>query len=154
MICPHFVQFGSDYSLRPSKHTFNSSVQLIGYDKDVYLYFKEQEHLCGYDLHLTYSQNGHFPTFYVARSSGIASGLQAKLKSLLNKEFSLGDLWYMVPRLAKTLPRKRSAVQNQWKRDLRGRANGTIDSRYGCFLCYQLLFPLESVLFYILLILS
>ncbi|KAI9066342.1 alpha/beta-hydrolase [Trametes sanguinea] len=35
---------------------------LIGYDQDVFNYFREQEHLCGFDLNLTYPQNGHFPT--------------------------------------------------------------------------------------------
>lgn len=44
----------------------------------------------------------------------------------------------MIPRLASTLPKKRSEFQNQWKRDLRGRANGTVDRWYGCDLLTEM----------------
>jgi carboxypeptidase D len=124
----------------PTLWTIETYPQLIGYDRDVYLYFKEQEHLCGYDLNLTYPQNGYFPSLHATpptRES--AADLLARQKSGLRKLFPVNEASLKTPRLARLLSRKRSEFLGKWKRDLRGRPNGTIDGWYGCFLFEEML---------------
>ncbi|KAJ7027721.1 alpha/beta-hydrolase [Mycena alexandri] len=116
---------------------------LIGYDQQVFEYFREQTHLCGFDLNLTYPQNGHFPTLDLVRPTSNS----ALSESLLNPaEYRARTLRESVSTkftevhgsdaLLKRsdLQQRREVEHQQWKRDLSGRANGTIDPFYGCFL--------------------
>lgn len=106
--------------------------QLIGYDKDVYLYFKEQEHLCGYDLNLTYPQNGYFPSLKIIMpTERNISDFLAQRKTRFNMQSLTNE--------ASTRFAKRSDSRGPSKRDLTGRANGTIDGWYGCFLYDQMI---------------
>ncbi|KAI0822442.1 alpha/beta-hydrolase [Trametes gibbosa] len=108
---------------------------IIGYDQDVFEYFKEQHHLCGFDLNLTYPQVGTFPTL------NLTSGLRATLDA--SSSYSRVSTSLKDAIVAEYAERGRTASESdsvaehlrrrmEWKRDLSGRANGTIDPWYGC----------------------
>ncbi|KAH9945200.1 alpha/beta-hydrolase [Epithele typhae] len=107
---------------------------LIGYDEDVFNFFREQTHLCGFDLNFTYPQEGgHFPTLDLVRptaESALAKSVETRTR-ILRRAAALEkrDL---------VRPAAQEAARAQWKRDLSGRANGTIDPFYGCFLLDEL----------------
>ncbi|KAL5492153.1 hypothetical protein ACEPAI_3600 [Sanghuangporus weigelae] len=159
--------------------------QLIGYDTEVYEYFREQSHLCGYDLNLTYPQTGgHFPTINLNFTTGLPIGFNStdssSLASTSISEFKFAALppsqrpartsgSSLLPRglvdtlvaidgdgvlpgvrsqgytgmLSPRMLREREERREAWyamrggrtmsKRDLSGRANGTIDPWYACF---------------------
>ena len=94
-----------------------------------------RSHLCGFDLNLTYPQHGHFPTL-----NGIAGPLpsnssqRALKKSILKSALKTDDRMKRTNMNARNLELDIARMQkrDQWKRDLRGRANGTIDPWYGC----------------------
>ncbi|EKM51711.1 uncharacterized protein PHACADRAFT_177131 [Phanerochaete carnosa HHB-10118-sp] len=52
--------FGSnaEFKVMPTLTLIETYPQLIGYDTNVYDYFKQQSHLCGLDINLTYPQMG------------------------------------------------------------------------------------------------
>jgi carboxypeptidase D len=136
--------------------------QIINFDIDVYNYFKTQyvvsllsnyklhrddapyrEHLCKYDLNLTYPQNGHFPSLIdpnqtVSSDSLFSGGSLSKAKSaksswkrsIANKLAKRGSNSGLNARDIA----KREDKRQQWKRDLAGRPNGTLDPWYGCYL--------------------
>ncbi|KAF8576822.1 alpha/beta-hydrolase [Ramaria rubella] len=119
--------------------------QLIDYDPDVYNYFKEQHHLCGYDLNLTYPQDGHFPPLrpnQINSGSGIFEGVaRSQPRTLSRKAFR--SALALTSKSPSNLNKRELEVRAQrradWKRDLTGRANGTIDSFYQCFLLFELI---------------
>lgn len=124
--------------------------QFIGYDEEVYNYFKEQYvslnsillkddlrpfrfHLCGLDVNLTYPQNGVIaplqeihPTGRVFPSTGSGQAARSKLNQLARRSYPTENL------LAR---RDRDNAQALWKRNLSGRGNGTIDSWVGLIIC-------------------
>lgn len=98
-----------------------------------YLYCRH--HLCGYDLNLTYPQNGTFPTL------NYTSGQQAALNRVASHTTRAARSWKdtIVDKISKRQSTQgestyvsRSVKRSEWKRDLSGRPNGTIDSWYGC----------------------
>ncbi|KAE9404117.1 alpha/beta-hydrolase [Gymnopus androsaceus JB14] len=108
--------------------TLETYPEIIGFDPDVFQYFKEQEHLCGYDVNLTYPQKGIIPTI-IDPFSTTTSFSESQLQP-------------------QPLPRKRSLSRSALSaagslasrdldaatRNLTGRPNGTLDPMYGCFL--------------------
>jgi len=98
-----------------------------------------REHLCKYDLNLTYPQLGHFPSLIDPRQT---SNLTYSLSE--RKAKSPKSSWYsnIAQKFAEhshtSNPRATSRDINkrrqQWKRDLINRPNGTLDPHYGCFL--------------------
>ncbi|KAI0634125.1 alpha/beta-hydrolase [Trametes polyzona] len=109
---------------------------IIGYDQDVFDYFKEQHHLCGFDLNLTYPQHGTFPTLNptkglrqtlraddIVHTRALTSWKDAILTEYAARRRSNPASFDTVDRLQR---------RSEWKRDLSGRANGTIDPWYGC----------------------
>ena len=96
-------------------------------------YFDRRSHLCGFDLNLTYPQHGHFPTLNPVVSN--AANDKRALKRDLVKSALSADAHM---KRSKVTPRSlepgstRFQKREQWKRDLTGRANGTIDPWYGC----------------------
>ncbi|KAJ7186610.1 Alpha/Beta hydrolase protein, partial [Mycena filopes] len=117
----------------PTVTTIETYPQLIGYDPDVYNYFQTQEHLCGYDLNFTYPQNGHFPTLrdplFGSSIFGVPGARSARsLKTLAEQSRRLSTV------------DKRGLMQRHAssKRDLTGRANGTLDPWYGCLINKEL----------------
>jgi carboxypeptidase D len=96
------------------------------------LYFKEQEHLCGYDLNLTYPQKGYFPSLDITMpTERNISDFLARRKTRFNMQSFTNE--------ASARFAKRSDSRGPSKRDLTGRANGTIDGWYGCFLYDEML---------------
>ncbi|KAL5537214.1 hypothetical protein ACEPAF_1037 [Sanghuangporus sanghuang] len=144
-----------EYEELPMLSVIETYPQLIGYDPEVYEYFREQAHLCGYDFNLTYPQTSKFPpvgptqqSTEQARALQLASrppalirkNLLAIARGVENPETGL------VKRQAPPTHQEveeRERRRREWikgkrsekrKRDLTGRANGTIDPFYGCSL--------------------
>ncbi|KAF8521294.1 alpha/beta-hydrolase [Gautieria morchelliformis] len=118
--------------------------QLIDYDPAVYNYFKEQRHLCGYDLNLTYPQAAPFPPLrpnQISSGSGLFQGAARTPRALTKEAFR--SAFARAPESPSSLSKRDLAVRAQkreaWKRDLSQRPNGTIDPFYQCFLLFELL---------------
>lgn len=117
-------------------------------------------HLCGYDFNLTYPQQGKFPPVPQSGApvdEARATELRKRSQSrFLNKRFKA--LAYSVEARdvgivrRETIPTRAEIETREYKRrawlakknnllqdrDLSGRANGTIDPWYGCFLTDEL----------------
>ncbi|KAI0773295.1 alpha/beta-hydrolase [Trametes elegans] len=108
--------------------------QLIAYDPEVFECFREQEHLCRYDLNLTYPQNGHFPSLNLvlpadtARNGWADDGESRARMTLLRR-----DSANSAAKQARSVGHARPA-----KRDLSLRTNRTIDPWYGCYMFDEL----------------
>ena len=125
---------------RPS----TSSFSILSIYRDV-LTSRRRSHLCGFDLNFTYPQQSKFPTVDLkvepafingsARTTRfISNAAHRQLKTNVVKQSLNAGLF---PRLEDVHKRdahnaKRFERRDQWKRDLSGRANGTIDPWYGC----------------------
>ncbi|KAJ3547334.1 hypothetical protein NM688_g5411 [Phlebia brevispora] len=121
----------------PTLTVIQTYPQLIGYDPDVFKYFQEQSHLCGYDINLTYPQDGHFPTLnpqVSTASDSVRISKRATKKRLLKNALEADAPMKRSNISARSLEldHERARRKEQWKRDLTGRANGTIDPWYGC----------------------
>ncbi|KAJ8469599.1 hypothetical protein ONZ45_g16841 [Pleurotus djamor] len=148
------IAAGQVFELLPALSVIETYPQIIGYDTEVYEYFKEQNHLCGYDVNLTYPQNGIIPSIPVTQPTQREIPYYLQQHSLLHtltRRDGSPSSWMSSKRAfnqeverrylesgggADTSIRKRDrhAKREAWKRDLTGRANGTIDPWYGCFL--------------------
>ncbi|KAG1831383.1 Alpha/Beta hydrolase protein [Suillus variegatus] len=135
------IASGETFELLPVLSVIETYPQVIGYDTDVFEYFREQEALCGYDLTLEYPQNGHFPTLNYTPgdnpSSMSASRRYRARQGQFSKKLFLAEMEQKYnARLAKRTTslskHERLRARDAWKRDLAGRANGTIDAWYGC----------------------
>ncbi|KAI0767256.1 alpha/beta-hydrolase [Fomes fomentarius] len=108
---------------------------IVGYDHDVFNYFREQHHLCGYDLNLTYPQTGGvFPTLTLRKPSKAASRgsvSAASWREAISAEYTARALNAPAEKRA-DFHERRAVEREQWKRDLSQRANGTLDPWYGC----------------------
>ncbi|KAI0798571.1 Alpha/Beta hydrolase protein [Irpex lacteus] len=139
---------GVVFEILPTLTVIETFPQPIGYDPEVYEYFKTQNHLCGLDLNLTYPQQGKFPTLELlvepayynidASTKTFASNAaHRKLKASVLKQSLDAGLFPRLEELAKrddkdSETKRRLAKRDAWKRDLKGRPNGTIDPWYGC----------------------
>ncbi|KAI0664279.1 alpha/beta-hydrolase [Cubamyces menziesii] len=150
------------FELLPTVTTLETYPQLIGYDPEVFEWFREQEHLCGYDLNLTYPQDGHFPDLQFVlptdpNRAGFIGLAQRKtfttsLTRLAVSSKHAGTPSVRVAEEHAKLARRAAHImagsadaaevrahqerdgKQAAKRDLSLRANGTIDPWYGCFL--------------------
>ncbi|KAJ7202096.1 alpha/beta-hydrolase [Mycena pura] len=123
----------------PTLTTIETYPQLINYDPEVYDYFKAQEHLCGYDLNLTYPQNGLFPTlrrphrstnpapanYSLNRRAGYKTTVAAFRTELANKA---------ITNLKKRELQEREERRVLWKRSIAERPDDTLDPFYRCSL--------------------
>lgn len=127
------------FELLPSLSVIETFPQLIGYDKDVYKYFKEQSHLCGFDLNLTYPQRGLLPDVQLIaptqRQVPFALDTLSRKSSFFKEVFRRSQS--ADQSLSRLTRRDREERKNAWKRDLSLRENGTIDPWYGCLLLYE-----------------
>ncbi|KAF8967659.1 Alpha/Beta hydrolase protein [Flammula alnicola] len=122
------------FELLPALSVLETYPQIIGYDQDVYNYFKLQTDLCGFNITLTYPQHGIIPdvnfTFPTERF--------IPWKERLSRKSFMKELTRRTAEESKSIAlRKREAREAErelYKRDLSLRANGTIDPWYGCFL--------------------
>ena len=102
-------------------------------------------HLCGYDLNLTYPQNGTFPTLnppFPDHNVQFRSIRQKSQKTMLFMDAFKQDALERRSGISKrdaAVEEARFAKRDQWKRDLSGRANGTIDPWYECDVYDELL---------------
>ncbi|PIL29080.1 hypothetical protein GSI_09128 [Ganoderma sinense ZZ0214-1] len=117
---------------------------IIGYDKDVFNYFRAQHHLCGFDLNLTYPQTGGtFPTLETTpgyrialrdarrSKSDLSSHRHHRRRSPLKKLPSSRGFRALVDR--SNDDSHREAKRSQWKRDLTELTDsGTLNPWYGC----------------------
>lgn len=92
--------------------------------------------LCGYDLNLTYPQEGHFPSLNPPFPEGfiLASGTKATKKAFFQQTL-LRDAQEHRSGSAKRgldITEAQLRKREQWKRDLSGRAKGTLDPQYLC----------------------
>ncbi|KAJ3721074.1 alpha beta-hydrolase [Lentinula raphanica] len=144
------VGSGPEFQDLPAVTVIETYPQLINYDPEVFKYFEEQSHLCGYDVNLTYPQNGTIPTLkyvpsiYDSDDASSFSNRQKFSKNFRNRSFrsrllsrfqERSEMEELRPFTKSTHFRKREERRQEWvrsKRDLTGRANGTIDTRYGC----------------------
>ncbi|KAK7025021.1 carboxypeptidase [Favolaschia claudopus] len=118
------------FELLPTVSILETFPQLIGYDPEVYNYFKEQEHLCGFDVNLTYPQNGIIPTI------GFTNARDRDVPFLQKTKYAKRGLVSEISeRYAQLEASDRHSIGRQReKRDLSLRANGTLDPWYGCAL--------------------
>jgi carboxypeptidase D len=118
--------------------------QLIGYDPAVYQYFKTQHRLCGYDVNVTYPQTaGTFPTLQIYFPQNDETPIRERWlsrQSITTKSFFVSALKDRHAQLTAGIDKReeRAAQAAQWKRDLAGRSNGTIDTWYYCDLFDEL----------------
>ncbi|THU97262.1 alpha/beta-hydrolase [Dendrothele bispora CBS 962.96] len=127
-------------------NTLEAWPQIINFDPDVLQYFRVQEHLCGYDVNLTYPQQGIIPTLTDPFTTGFVYGavngttdFRQRSRSRLGYSNSLrfADRLSTTGQGRRSLhsPREvREEAARAWKRDLSARPNGTLDPFYGCFL--------------------
>ncbi|KAF7290334.1 Carboxypeptidase [Mycena chlorophos] len=124
----------------PTLTTIETYPQLISYDPDVYEYFREQQHLCGYDLNFTYPETAHFPTLNDPSFGSTIDADAARFKSLKQLVAQNGRYASSVEDAeSKRELAMREENRQAWKRDLSGRPNGTIDPYYGCYIYFELL---------------
>ncbi|KIM79111.1 hypothetical protein PILCRDRAFT_823685 [Piloderma croceum F 1598] len=118
--------------------------QIIDFNTDVFNYFRTQEHLCKYDLNLTYPQNGYFPTLIDPRQTVSAdSPFFPSSASKAKTSFRRAITQQYAKRNSKTGLTARAIIKREeerqrWTRDLTNRPNGTLDPWYGCFLWEEL----------------
>ncbi|KAF8659838.1 hypothetical protein AX16_001723 [Volvariella volvacea WC 439] len=144
---------GPVFELLPAFSVVETFPQLIGYDVDVYEYLKEQNHLCGYDLNLTYPQDGILPPVpLVLPTARVVPGFEqhqfTNKKKFLSKLFSrAAALEAEVNELEKIdrVEKRGGLAKRAWieereekrlefKRDIGERQNGTLDPWYGCLI--------------------
>ncbi|KZW00798.1 alpha/beta-hydrolase [Exidia glandulosa HHB12029] len=115
--------------------------QIIGYDQEVFAYFRDKTHRCGYDLNLTYPQvGGFFPTLEAtlpadeARRTYFKQLAQDKSRALHKRNWhtEIAERALSRPSLGK---RDRVVKRDESKRVGRQRRDqGAVDPWYGCFL--------------------
>ncbi|KAF5315989.1 hypothetical protein D9758_018113 [Tetrapyrgos nigripes] len=152
---------GQEFELLPAVTVIETYPQIIGYDTEVYKYFKSQSHLCGYDVNLTYPQDGIIPSIALnlPTQRDVPFALQSRLKFAKFQTFQslalarvmersdngedLSSLW---DTSNDESMKKREVGKREWKqkkaalavsatnekRDLS--APGVLDPWYGCLL--------------------
>jgi len=135
------IAAGEVFELAPVVSVLETYPQIIGYDTAVLDYFREQTHLCGFDLNLTYPQDGHFPTLQFQQGADPNSGdfMSRYRNRMLDKAEFSEELERRFANRELPSARERIRKRDAWKRDLSGRANGTVDSWYGCDLYDEML---------------
>ncbi|KZT07258.1 alpha/beta-hydrolase [Laetiporus sulphureus 93-53] len=128
------------YEYLPTTTTIQTYPQLIGYDPEVFEWFREQEHLCGYDLNFTYPQDGHFSDLQLiyptdpGRAAEVYLNMKSRKSITSKRELMIEGRRRYGKSSILARDRANNVRREIAKRDLIGRANGTIDPWYGCFL--------------------
>ncbi|GJE98051.1 serine carboxypeptidase-like protein [Phanerochaete sordida] len=142
-----------EYELLPTLSVIETYPQLIGYDPEVYESFKEQSRLCGFDLNLTYPQNGTFPTLNPPLPwSGNTLDMRRRVRDTMSFKQALRQEGAKrrtdIARRDAAKEAARFARRDQWKREyLNRRADGQLDPIYQCDLHDQMInYALTSAL--------
>jgi len=111
---------------------------------NTYVLFRSK--LCGYNLNLQYPQPAHFPTLNAPMPFGFTSSFRKYDAKLTKKRFMREVQDRLVAKLRKRGSEsallehgERLRARDMWKRDLAGRANGTIDPWYQCDLYSEMI---------------
>lgn len=110
--------------------------RLYGIDACFDITLSARWHLCGYDLNLTYPQDGHFPSLNPQLPQG------ATKSKVTTKQALFAEARARYATLTAESPASLKKRSEEWlkeKRDLSGRANGTIDSWYGCLIYEEMI---------------
>ncbi|KAG9311509.1 Alpha/Beta hydrolase protein [Chiua virens] len=123
-----------DFAEVPAISVLETYPQIIGYDTQVFEYFKRQSQLCGYNLTLQYPQPAHFPSVdaptYLNGASSFEQRKITKRRFILDVQEGLAAKFAERGKLLGRGERVRAC--DVWKRDLTGRPNDTIDPWYQC----------------------
>ncbi|TFK29733.1 alpha/beta-hydrolase [Coprinopsis marcescibilis] len=126
---------GVAFNLVPTLSVVETFPQLIGYDPEVYLYFKEQHELCGYNLSLTYPQTTQLPDIPLVQPRDREIPWAAAMKYTSHAQFLASLKRRATDAEDNTLSKRdREMSRELWKRDISDRLEGVIDPWYGCFL--------------------
>lgn len=102
---------------------------------DLNLCFIVRSRLCGYNFDLKYPETKKYPTL-IAPLGGLWTSQGNPTAQLRYSSFRSTFASRLQANLAKAPAnldrRKRGLAQKEWKRDLSGRPNGTLDPWYGC----------------------
>ncbi|TFK39879.1 Alpha/Beta hydrolase protein [Crucibulum laeve] len=128
------ITSGQVFQLLPALSVIETFPQIIGYDQAVYKFFKDQTHLCGYDVNLTYPQNGIIPSVPLIMPKDREIPWYTK-----NTMSSKGFLTELLRRGEELDERKLNKRDQEigaelWKRSIQDRNGTTLDPWYGCFL--------------------
>ncbi|KAF5383799.1 hypothetical protein D9615_003548 [Tricholomella constricta] len=125
------ITSGQVFELLPALSVIETYPQLIGYDQEVYKYFKEQSKLCHYDVNLTYPQNGVIPPVPLVLPS--QRDVPFLLQNSLSHHGLMSELAKRQTLQKRTLQgRERERSRLAWKRDfMTGRPRGTLDPWVG-----------------------
>ncbi|KAF8074955.1 Alpha/Beta hydrolase protein [Lyophyllum atratum] len=128
------ITSGQVFELLPALTVIETHPQLIGYDQEVYKYFKEQTKLCHYDVNLTYPQDGAIPPVPLVLPS--QRNVPFFLRNSLSHHGFMAELDKRYSGQKRTLQtRERHRNLAAWKRDfLTDRPSGVLDPWYGCLL--------------------
>lgn len=105
----------------------------------------DRRHLCGYDLNLTYPQDGPFPSLrpnQITNGTSVFNGSgRTRPHTLTRQAFrsALAQTSKATSGLSKREVELRAERRAWWELNMSLRANGTIDPFYQCYLLFQLI---------------
>ncbi|THH00602.1 hypothetical protein EW026_g1946 [Hermanssonia centrifuga] len=128
---------GIEFEWLPMLTVIETYPQLINYDPEVYQMFRDQSHLCGFDLNLTYPQNGHFPSLNPQLPSNLdTKSIRTKKKTVIKQALMIDA---QMSKRGLEVDEVRMQKRDEWKREAQRRASGGIDPTYGCDLFDELI---------------
>ncbi|KIM90542.1 hypothetical protein PILCRDRAFT_186958 [Piloderma croceum F 1598] len=122
------------FEMLPTLSVIETYPQLIGYDDEIFAYFKQQEHLCGFDLNLTYPQDAHFPPLsIIPPTDRQVNDLLAQRKTPFRQQSFIDKA------ATRFVKRSDNSTRCPPKESLIGQGDETINGWYGCFLYDEML---------------
>ncbi|RPD60993.1 alpha/beta-hydrolase [Lentinus tigrinus ALCF2SS1-7] len=130
---------GSDavHNELPTVTILETYPQLIGYDPQAFEYFREQEHLCGFDLNLTYPQTGGtFPSLEILPPTIYGSAALNATRDRLTR-LNSADRSKLIRSVADSLKKREASIHK--RSFIPPGPSGTINPRFGCYLFDEVL---------------
>ncbi|KAF9454245.1 alpha/beta-hydrolase [Macrolepiota fuliginosa MF-IS2] len=121
------------FELLPALTILETYPQIIGYDQEVYKYFKAQSELCHYDVNLTYPQSGILPSIPLIEPT--QRDLPFMATQLKHQNF-MTELYRRAAEKESQFD-KRDLVRRNASEFLDGRSFDQIDPWYGCILLWM-----------------
>ncbi len=107
------------------------------HSKEIFIHDFDRSHLCGFDLNLTYPQNGHFPSLNPQLPSNLdTKSIRTKKKTLIKQALMIDA---QMSKRGLEVDEVRMQKRDEWKREAQRRASGGIDPTYGCDLFDELI---------------
>ncbi|KAJ7812365.1 alpha/beta-hydrolase [Mycena olivaceomarginata] len=128
---------GSQATIRhlPILNVIETYPAVIGYNQQVFEFFREQTHLCGFDLNLTYLQSSHFPTLDLIRPTQNLVLSQSLLDPTEDRARTLRET--ASARFTELHGRDALSKRSDFH-ERREAEHQTVDPFYGCFLLDEL----------------